>query len=53
MTVHVGSPIPAPVLRAADGVVSKLGSRGGRPPGEPGRSPLLAVSPMSARRFAA
>ena len=33
--------------------VTKAGSRGGRPPGEPGRRAVLAVSPMSARRSAA
>jgi hypothetical protein len=50
----VGSPTPAMLPGArrlpADVSVTYLGSLGGRPPGEPGRSPLLARSPMSARR---
>jgi hypothetical protein len=50
----VGSPTPAISPGAgrlpAEVSVTYLGSLGGRPPGEPGRSSLLARSPMSARR---
>jgi hypothetical protein len=50
----VGSPTPAVVApegRSRPEVsVTKAGKRGGRPPGEPGRSSVLARSPMSARR---